>query len=48
LPPDRYGKQWAKIIDTADHKNTEQTTYKAGDKINVTGRSVVVLLNKRL
>ncbi|MBS1585954.1 MAG: glycogen debranching protein GlgX [Bacteroidetes bacterium] len=48
LPPERYGKQWIKIIDTADPKNTEQATYKAGNKINVTGRSVVVLLNKQV
>ena len=46
LPPAEYGRQWAKAIDTADD-NAHEQTYGPGEAVEVEGRSVVVLVNRR-
>ena len=44
LPPDRYGEEWAAVIDTNEPLLDEGArTYKAGQGVPVGGRSIVVL-----
>jgi glycogen operon protein len=45
LPPEKFGRQWIKVLDTAEGLINEEggATYEAGDAIQVEGRSVVVL-----
>ena len=44
LPPDRYGEEWAAVIDTNEPLLEEGArTYKAGQNVPVEGRSIVVL-----
>ena len=45
LPPDRFGRAWSKVLDTAEGLISEDggETYEAGDTVQVDGRSVVVL-----
>ncbi len=45
LPPEKYGKEWVKVLDTTQARSTS-TKHGAGDKICVPGRSVILLLNK--
>ncbi|GAA4469630.1 glycogen debranching protein GlgX [Nemorincola caseinilytica] len=46
LPAERYGKEWVKVMDTADDDAHEQVL-KAGGTVEAIGRSVVVLVNKQ-
>ena len=44
LPPEKYGTQWTKVLDTSeDRVDEENGTYEAGETIKVEGRSVVLL-----
>lgn len=45
LPPERFGRQWIKVLDTAEGEISEEggASFDAGDAIQVDGRSVVVL-----
>jgi glycogen operon protein len=44
LPAERWGKQWSSAIDTADPEpDAEPTMLAAGERVPVSGRSVVVL-----
>jgi len=43
LPPEKYGTQWTKILDTAYADIREFGTYLAGESIEVGGRSIVVM-----
>ena len=43
LPPEKFGKEWTKIIDTSTYKIEPQGQYKAQDEIEVMGRSIVLL-----
>jgi isoamylase len=43
LPPEKYGTQWTKILDTTYADIREFGTYVAGESIEVEGRSIVVL-----
>lgn len=46
LPPEKYGDRWLKILDTAENYISEDgAAFKASDKINVAGHSIVVLKN---
>jgi isoamylase len=47
LPVSKYGKSWKKILDTRSFANKTKT-YKAGRKVTVDGRSIVVLKHKIL
>ena len=47
LPPEKYGSQWKKILDTAAGKVSETQAFKPGDKLKVEGRSIIVLQNPR-
>lgn len=47
LPGERYGKHWKKILDTSAEEGNKDQTYKPGDRIQVKGRSVVLLLNPK-
>ena len=47
LPPEKYGRQWEKILDTAAGKISETQSFKPGDKLKVEGRSIIVLQNPR-
>jgi glycogen operon protein len=47
LPGERYGKHWKKILDTSEEVGNKDQTYKPGDRIQVKGRSVVLLLNPK-
>ncbi len=44
LPPEKYGKQWTKVLDTSENLIDEtEGTYQAGEAISVLGRSTLVL-----
>jgi isoamylase len=44
IPPDRYGDEWAVMLDTAEPELEEGSrTFKAGQELAVTARSVTVL-----
>ncbi|MER2999615.1 glycogen debranching protein GlgX [Pontibacter populi] len=44
LPPEKYGAQWSKVIDTTTgHVGENGKSYKAGKMVEVGGRSVVLL-----
>jgi isoamylase len=45
LPPEKYGSQWTKILDTSKDFLDEdgKETFEAGQKILIEGRSVVLL-----
>lgn len=43
LPPDKYGTQWIKILDTNKSFIEEDGIYKAGETIQIEGRTVVLL-----
>jgi glycogen operon protein len=44
IPPDRYGEEWAIMLDTAEPDLDEGSrTFKAGQELAVTARSIVVL-----
>ena len=43
LPPEKFGKEWIKIIDTTTSKIEPQGTYQAQEEIVVAGRSIVLL-----
>ncbi|MDX5346960.1 MAG: glycogen debranching protein GlgX [Hymenobacteraceae bacterium] len=44
LPPEKYGHQWTKILDTAENRIAEEgKVYKAGEMITVPDRAVVLL-----
>jgi glycogen operon protein len=45
LPPEKYGSQWIKVLDTFQDILAEEgtETIEAGDSIRVEGRSVVLL-----
>ena len=44
LPPEKFGTTWIKIIDTATGQMDEPSgIYKAGDTIEVSDRSLIVL-----
>jgi glycogen operon protein len=47
LPIAKYGKTWKKILDTRSFV-TDGKTYKAGRKVTVEGRSIVILRHKIL
>ena len=47
LPPEKFGKVWFKVMDTSEDCISEDgISFKAEEKINVTGRSVVILKQK--
>lgn len=46
LPPPEYGRQWTRVLDTADD-NAKEQTFAPGETVEAVGRSVVVLINKR-
>ncbi len=47
LPPEKYGESWVKVLDTKEDCISEDgVSFKAEEKVNVAGRSVVVLKNK--
>ncbi len=43
LPPEKYGKEWTKILDTAKNETDDNETFKPGEEINIDARSVVLL-----
>ncbi len=43
LPSEKYGQEWTKIIDTTTNEIGPTETYKALDKVHVSGRSIVLL-----
>lgn len=43
LPSQKYGKQWKKVLDTANAKIEETQVYKTGDVITAAGRSIILL-----
>ena len=44
LPPEKYGMQWTKVLDTSENLIDEtEGTFAAGEVITVQGRSTVVL-----
>jgi isoamylase len=43
LPPAKYGRQWNKILDTYSGEVGGQDSYKAGEQIEVSGRSIILL-----
>ncbi|TDQ10024.1 glycogen debranching protein GlgX [Pedobacter metabolipauper] len=46
LPDERYGKEWSKVLDTADPDfDTKHTKILPGQKLVADGRSVIVLTN---
>jgi isoamylase len=47
LPPEKYGKQWKKILDTFDGVIGEGQSFNPGDQLKVQGRSVILLLNPK-
>lgn len=48
LPPERYGREWIKILNTRDDRMGEEgETYRAGEVVSVCGRSILLLLNPR-
>ena len=47
LPPDKYAKDWTKILDTARYEQEgEKPKYKAGETIKIDGRSVILLQHR--
>ena len=46
LPGEKYGKNWQKVLDTADPESTSDHKFNAAEDVSVKGRSVVVLTNK--
>jgi isoamylase len=47
LPPEKYGKQWKKILNTFDGVVDEGQTFNPGDQLKVEGRSIILLLNPK-
>ena len=47
LPPEKYGKQWKKILNTFDGVVAEGQVNYPGDKLQVEGRSIILLLNPK-
>lgn len=46
LPPEKYGTEWVKILDTAEGRvNKKNGTYGAGDSIRIDSISVVLLMH---
>jgi glycogen operon protein len=43
LPPEKYGKEWTKVLDTTHNTVGPQEKYKAGEVIEAEGRSVILL-----
>ena len=43
LPPEKYGKEWTKILDTASGAIDESIKFKAGATVTAEGRSVILL-----
>ena len=43
LPPEKFGKEWTKIIDTTTNKIEPQGKFKAREEITVAGRSIILL-----
>jgi glycogen operon protein len=47
IPPDKYGKQWKKVLDTFHGLIEEGESYQAGGQVKVEARSITVLLNPK-
>ena len=43
LPPEQYGKEWIKILDTCNENFDEGETYKNASKIHVAALSIVII-----
>jgi glycogen operon protein len=44
LPPERFGTNWGRLLDTASEGRLHPRTYKAGEKCPIEGRSLVLLM----
>ncbi|MDP4214622.1 MAG: glycogen debranching protein GlgX [Bacteroidota bacterium] len=43
IPPEKYGRQWEKLLMTGNGSAMEKATYRSGDLVHVEGRTVIVL-----
>jgi len=49
LPSEKFGSPWVKVLDTCHEQFPhEKIQHKAGDTLHVEGRSVIVLINKKI
>ena len=46
LPPERFGKSWGRLLDTASERPLQPATYQAGETCRVEGRSLVLLVRR--
>src|SRR5690606_10275754 len=45
LPPEDYGTKWEEVLDSSFSDKKESRSFKAGDTVQINGRSIVVLEN---
>ena len=43
IPPEKYGRQWEKLLMTGNGSAKDKSRYRPGDFVHVEGRTVIVL-----